>query len=215
MFVLTVDQQASTRRGDAVPQLLARLTPVVAQLDGVAFPFERTVGDEIQAAFTSAGSTVTVVREILRAGGWSIGVGIGAMTTSGATSSRAASGPGFVHAREAVERAKRKSTVAAIAVETDDAGSAQHCEALLQLIGAVIGRRTAQGWEVVDALNPDAVGPGLQDAANAQPTRSQQEIADTLGITRQAVSQRLKTALWTEELAALPLAVALLEGADR
>lgn len=210
MFVLTIDQQASTRKGDRVPELLARLEPVATELQGIAFPFERTVGDEVQVALTNPESTVVLIREVLRAGGWSIGLGIGATTTPAATSSRAAAGPAFVHARTAVERAKRMSSVAATAVEADDATAAQHCEALLQLLGAVIGRRTVQGWEVIDALQP---GPASMHLTEDH-ARSQQQIAETLGITRQAVSQRLQTALWAEEVAALPLAAALLEEAS-
>ena len=206
MFVLTIDQQASTRQGDRVPEFLAALHALTQGLDGVKFPFERTVGDEVQATLTSSASTLTLIRAVLRIGGWTIGVGAGTDVSSEATSSRAASGPAFVHARNAVERAKTKSTTVALAVEADDDVAAQSCEALLQLLGAVIDRRTDQGWEVIDS----SVKPRGDDVA--PPT--QQQIADRLGITRQAVNQRFKSALWAEELAALPLAIALLERAD-
>lgn len=242
MFVLTIDQQASTRDGDHVPNLLERLIPVTTALEGVALPFERTVGDEVQALLTSAADTLTVVRHVLRIGGWSIGLGIGSVDTPLPNSSRAASGPAFVHAREAVQRAKTKSTMAALAVHADKERTAREVESLLVLLGAVIGRRTDLGWEVVDALGarqPSNVtgdqqtgskildGPESGDdtalgeaesheagAADREPARTQKEVANVLGITRQAVNQRLKTSLWAEESAVLPLAERLLAEAD-
>ena len=41
----------------------------------------------------------------------------------------------------------------------------------------------------------------------------QEDVAETLGITQQAVSQRLRTALWAEEVAARPLLARLLVAA--
>lgn len=218
MFVLTIDQQASTQHGDLVPLLLDQLAEVVKPLEGVALPFERTVGDEVQATLTSAPSTLSIMRSVLRTGGWSIGLGVGSVATPLPNSSRAASGPAFVHAREAVQRAKAKSTTAALAVNADDGDRASDLEALLLLLGGVIARRTGPGWEVIDALSapiPPSVSGSSQTGPDDQSvTRTQQEVATMLGITRQAVNQRLKTAMWAEELAALPLAVKLLVALD-
>jgi len=65
----------------------------------------------------------------------------------------------------------------------------------------VAARRTASGWAVVDALR--AAGPDAR----------QEDVAAGLGITQQAVSQRLRAALWSEEVAARGSAARLLAAA--
>jgi hypothetical protein len=69
---------------------------------------------------------------------------------------------------------------------------------VLQLLAAVARRRTDAGWAAVDAVAG----------------RTQREAAHTLGITPQAMSQRLRTALWEEERAARPVAARLLDEAE-
>src|SRR5665647_2224571 len=76
MFVLTVDQHASRRVGDRVEALLADLAPLSGR-DGVVRAFERTVGDEVQAVLRDAGLVVDVALQLLRTGGWSVGIGAG------------------------------------------------------------------------------------------------------------------------------------------
>ncbi|MCU1431900.1 MAG: hypothetical protein JWP95_1005, partial [Actinotalea sp.] len=49
MFVLTIDQQGSRRRGDQVEELLPYLSDALGDGPGVVRSFERTVGDEVQA----------------------------------------------------------------------------------------------------------------------------------------------------------------------
>ena len=63
-------------------------------------------------------------------------------------------------------------------------------EAVLTMLGSIMARRTDAGWAVIDAQAD--LGSGA----------TQHDIARRLGITQQAVSQRLRTALWAEELAA-------------
>ncbi|MCZ2264312.1 hypothetical protein IRJ14_17125, partial [Isoptericola sp. QY 916] len=69
----------------------------------------------------------------------------------------------------------------------------------------VVARRSAAGWEAVDTLVAQR-GPAPQRASAA-----------ALGVSEQAVSQRLRAALWAEDAAARPLAARLLRaaGADR
>jgi hypothetical protein len=107
-----------------------------------------------------------------------------------------------VLAREAVEAAKSRVRAVPLAVRGRDATAALDAEALLVLAAAVAGRRSAEGWQVVDAL--DALGPDAR----------QEDVATTLGITQQAVSKRLRSALWSEERAARPAAARLLERAE-
>jgi hypothetical protein len=94
----------------------------------------------------------------------------------------------------------RPGAVAAAVVGQDGLAAAD-AEAVLSLVGAVADRRTAAGWEVIDALRDAGVGARQEDVAMA------------LGITQQAVSQRLRTALWAEEMAARPLLGRLLVAA--
>ncbi|PFG33102.1 SatD family protein [Sanguibacter antarcticus] len=201
MFVLTIDQQKSTTRGDLVPQLLERLALRTAQLPGVVLPFERTVGDEVQGVLDDPMSVLDLVLDVVRLGGWRTGLGLGGVHVPLPDHSREASGPAFVNARAAVERAKSRTTAVPVAVDGPDADRAADVEALLRLVGAIVERRTDLGWQVVDRLRLD-------------PEVTQKEIARTLGISEQAVSQRVRSALWAEEQAAWPLAARLLGEAD-
>lgn len=210
MFVLTIDQQRSTRHGDGVPDLMGHLDPHLRRLPGIRLPLERTVGDEVQMVLTDPASTRAVVLEVLRLGGWWIGLGIGAVNEPLPEHSREAAGPAFVRARDAVERAKSKGATVPLAVTGGEEGRATDVEALLRLLGAIVERRTAPGWEVVDLLRPTEVaadGTGV-------PSMTQRDVARILGISEQAVSQRVRTALWAEEVAAWPLATRLLQEAD-
>ncbi len=200
MFVLTVDQQNSRRGADLVPGLLADIAPGL-EGTGVVIPFDRTVGDEVQGVFDDAGTVVEVVLGLLRRGGWSVGLGIGDVDRPLPPTSREASGAAFVFAREAVERAKNRTRAVPIAVVGADPDRSGEVEALLSLLGAVIARRTDRGWAAVDAL--DRVGG------------RQKDVAQELGISEQAVSQRLRAALWSEEARVRPVAIRLLADADR
>nr|WP_297423334.1 hypothetical protein [uncultured Actinotalea sp.] len=199
MFVLTVDQQGSRRVGDRVDDLLTHLVPWRGA-PGVVRPFERTVGDEVQTVLDDPAAAVDVALTLLRRGGWSVGIGAGAVDGPLPASARAGSGPAFVLARSAVERAKSRTRPVPLAVDGADATAAADAEAVLTLLGVLTGRRTGSGWEVVDAV---AAGGVTQD-----------RVAERLGITQQAVSQRLRTALWTEEQAARPAAARLLRRAE-
>lgn len=202
MIVLTADQRGSTRHGDRVPEVLALLTARTGGRAGLVLPFDRTVGDEVQGLFDAGPDGATLALDtalaLLRDGRWTVGLGVGGVDEPLPTASRAASGPAFVHARHAVERAKGRGSVAPVAVEADDAAAAAEVEALLRLLGAVAARRTPAGWEAVDTL----IGAGT-DA-------SQKDVARALGVTEQAVSQRLRAALWAEEAATRPVAARLL-----
>lgn len=216
MLVLTVDQRDSTRRGDLVPVVLERLEALAGRRgersSGLVLPFERTVGDEVQAVLSSddRGSrlAVEVVLALLRDGGWSVGVGAGPVDEPLPDVSRAGSGPAFVRARAAVERAKGRGSAVPVAVvgpdEEPGATIAADAEAVLRLLGAVAARRTEAGWEAIDTLAGQA-GRGAPQRATAR----------ALGVSEQAVSQRLRAALWAEEEAVRPLAARLLAAAGQ
>lgn len=188
MFVLTVDQRRSRRDHDRVPDLLDRYA-------GTALlrPFERTAGDEVQAVSDDAEQVVDIALDLAASGTWSVGIGVGPVETPLPPSTRAGRGPAFEAARRAVERAK--NVPGSIAVD-----GAPGAEAALMLLSVTITRRSDAGRAAVDAVRT-----GM----------SQTEAAAHLGITKQAVSQRLAVAAWQAEEAGRPLAAQLLEAADR
>lgn len=194
MYVLTVDQRASRTTSDLVAGLLVRLEQLPR---GVVRPFERTAGDEVQGILDDPVQVVDLVRDLVREDTWSIGVGVGPVREPLPPSTRAGSGPAFTLAREAVTRAKSRPT--GLAVEGAAPAAARRGQTALDLLAAVVRRRTERGWEAVDLA-----AAGL----------SQIEVAARLGITKQAVSQRLQAAEWHLEPDARALASHLLAVAD-
>jgi len=193
VFVLTVDQRGSRRDVDRVGELLASLPdlPLVR-------PFDRTAGDEVQAVADDPDTVVDLVLELLRRERWSIGLGIGPVETPLPEQTRAGRGRAFEHARTAVERAK--NAPGQVAAEGDDLTAAADVDAALTLLATIVLRRSPQGHQAVDLARR-----GL----------SQARTAERLGISKQAVSQRLATAGWQAELAGRELVRRLLERADR
>lgn len=196
LYVVTADQRRSRRSADRVPAALDALgsTPVL-------LGFERTAGDEIQGAPADAPAVVDVVTALVRADDWRIGIGIGSAEEPLPDSTRAARGPVYVAARAAVEQARTTpAQIAVVGVDTyASSPEARLAESALWLLGGLLRRRTAQGWEVVDLL---AQG------------HSQREIAGLLGVTESAVSQRVTRSGWAEQERAVELAVAHLAAAD-
>ncbi|HLV03591.1 hypothetical protein [uncultured Georgenia sp.] len=201
MFVVTVDQKGSRSRGDAVPALLDAVAAWRSgqDVDPFVLPLQRTVGDEVQGVLADARAVVGLALLLQRLGGWSVGIGAGPVHEPLAETAPASAGEAFVLARTAVERARGRTGSVPLAVAGADADAADQAEALLQLLAAVVRRRTAAGWEVVDLMAEVA---------------TQREAAERLGITAQAVSQRLDTALWHEEQRLHPLAARLLREAE-
>jgi len=185
---MTIDQRGSRRDGDRVPALLTLLAGVPAVLR-----FERTAGDEVQGVLDDPGVVVQVVRRLVRNGGWSIGVGAGPVQTPLPGSTRAGAGPAFVLARNAVEAAKRRPV--RVAVRGAVAEPAADAQAVLTALAALVERRSEQAWEAIDRVESG---------------RTQAEAAAELGVTRQAVSQRLAAGLWDVERDLRPAAARLL-----
>jgi hypothetical protein len=197
MFVLTADQRNSTTTGERVDALLGSLAGWHRHwADAVALPLERTVGDEVQVALTDSAAVVDLALVLLRDGDWSVGIGAGDVRAPLGPSARSSSGPAFVNARHAVERARGRAEPVPVVVAGDDPDAARSATAVLQLLGAVIQRRSGAGWEVADLL---AGGTSQRDAATA------------LGISPQAVSQRVAAALIEEERRARPVVAHLLD----
>jgi len=193
VYVLTIDQRGSRRRADRVPQLLAAL----AAAPGVrpVLAAERTVGDEVQLVVADGDSVVAAVEVVSRLGGWTTGVGVGAVAEPMPTSTREARGEAFTLARDAVERAKRSAARLAVSGGLDPY-AARRAESALWLLLAVQDRRTERGWQVVETVR--AMG-------------SQRAAAEALGVSAQAVSQVLRAAGWSESERGRELAAWLLE----
>lgn len=190
MFVMTVDQVDSRTHEDAVPTLLETLRGVPVRL-----PFERTAGDEVQAVLEDPRAVVEAWEAIVRDGRWRVGIGIG-HDVELADSSRASRGGPFLGARDAVDEAKGhpdrvavrvSSALSGAAASSHDDGpegeagaAARDAQTVLRLLSIIIEGRTASGWRVIDA-------------ARAAPDATQAQLADQLGISRQAVSKALRT----------------------
>lgn len=200
MFVLTADQRASTRTGDQVTRLLADLEPwVKTNADHVVLAPERTVGDEIQILLQNADATADLALLLMREGTWAVGIGAGEVNSPLGDSPRSSSGPAFVYARQAVERAKGKREPVPLVVEGADSNAAEQATAIMQLLAAVLRKRTESGWEVADLL---ATG------------MTQKEAAELLGVSVQAVSQRVSSAMLIQKRRVLPIAAAMIHQAS-
>lgn len=188
-FVLTVDQRASRRGPDRVEDMLDRLN---AQVRAV-LSFERTAGDEFQGVLDDAAAVVDLVLQLVRHGGWSIGVGAGPVQTPLPRSTRAATGTAFLCARRAVDAAKQRPARLAVrgAVQVD-AGDAQ---AVLTALAQLVERRSDQAWEAIELVEAG---------------KTQSQAAVELGISRQAVGQRLSAGSWELERDLRPTAARLL-----
>lgn len=191
--MLTVDQRRSRRGRDRVPEALSVLAGLHPER-----PFERTAGDEFQGVLSEPADVVEAVLRLARSGGWSMGVGAGPVEEPLPESTRAGRGEAFVLARDAVEAAKGRPQ--GLVVRAGGSGgpgteAAADAEALLVLLVLVVERRSAAAWEAIDL-----VAAGLTTA----------EAAVKLGISRQAVGQRLAAAHWQQECRARPAAVRLL-----
>src|SRR3954447_5223967 len=198
MFVLTVDQVASRTRGDRVEGLLPEL--VTRWADDVLLGPDRTAGDEFQLLTRAATAALGIVLDLTRDGGWSVGLGVGAVDDPLPATTREASGSGFIAARTAVERAKGAVHRFALEGEPDGAGTgAADAEALVDLLLDVRARRSPEGWAVADRT-----ADGTTQAA----------IAAELGLTPQAVSLPARTAGLRLERRAPPALVRLLARLD-
>ncbi|WP_091062332.1 hypothetical protein [Klenkia brasiliensis] len=191
-FVLTVDQQGSRRGPDRVAGALDLLSGVP-----VVLRFERTAGDEFQGVLDRPAAVVDAVVRLVRAGGWSVGIGAGPVQQPLPDSTRAAAGPAFVAARRAVDAAKNRPL--RLAVQGADDEAAADAQATATVLALLLQRRSPQAWEAIDLV-----------AAGA----TQAEAAARLGISRQAVGQRLTAAAWEAEQDLHPVLARLLARAE-
>lgn len=183
MFVITADQVDSREGSDLVDDALRRIEDRTLAL---ALPAERTVGDELQLLLPHANDTLDAILTLTRGGQWSVGCGVGDVREPLPASIREATGPAFVAARDAIDRAKKSPTRFAL-THAADADRGADAEALIDLVLALRSRRSEEGWRVHDLLET-----GITQA----------EAAGRLGISPQAVSDRARAADLRVEYAA-------------
>ncbi|MGY1692561.1 hypothetical protein [Geodermatophilus sp. SYSU D01105] len=181
-FVLTAARRDGGR-GDPAAAVSRLATTVPAVL-----PVERTGDRELSGVLADPVVVVDVVLGLVREGGWDVGVGAGPHPDG-----LRSSGPAVLGARRAVDAARQRSTRLAVrGVVPSDAGDAQ---AVLTALAVLVQRRSAPAWEAIEL-----VGAG----------RTQAQAAASLGISRQAVGQRLAAGLWELERELRPTAARLL-----
>jgi hypothetical protein len=183
MFVITADQVNSRESPDAVADTIAALSSAIG--DRLTLPPDRSAGDEVQLLTADGSTALDAVLRLTRTRGWSVGLGIGDVRHPLGASIRESTGPAFVAARAAVERAKNKSTK--FALERDAGGvDAKDAEAFIDLLLLLRGRRSEEGWQLYELrMN------GLTQA----------EAAKRLGISPQAASDRAQAAELKAEFA--------------
>jgi DNA-binding CsgD family transcriptional regulator len=190
-IVVTIDQKRSRQAAPQAATLAHELNRALgSQLEQ---RFEITVGDELQGVLDVADSLTIVTRRALAMGQWWIGVGIGRADVIG-PSARQSSGPAFFAARRAIGRAKKVPW--GVAVEPAGTEWTDLLESAIAVWATLLLSRTQRGWEAVN----------LRDTG-----LSELEIAERLGITQQAVHQRLRSAFYQQDLEGASLVVALAE----
>lgn len=190
-YVLTVDQIASRNSADKVPATMATMR---AQFPGAHVT--RTVGDEFQVLFADDPvSVVSAILTLMRARCWHVGLGVGPVEEPVPDDLRGARGAAFLAARQAVDLAKDRADHLRVVAVPPAADEGDDAQVLLSLLLALRARRSDAGWAATDLADDDL---------------TQAEIGERLGVSRQAVHQRLQAAQWALDAEARPVAARLL-----
>jgi hypothetical protein len=198
VFVITADQIDSTHRADLAGEAVTHVN--TNYRSALVLPVDRNAGDEIQAMVDAPASALALILELTRTQQWSVGCGIGDVRSPLPVNTREAGGPGFVAARQAVDRAKRSPTRFALRVDANQSLTEADIAPILDLVLLIRSRRTDEGWELYDLI-----ASGL----------TQSEAASRLKISPQAASQRARAGGIRTELAAHPAIARLFGEADR
>ena len=183
-IVVILDQQGSRTEPDLVGEWTARLNDGFGS--GLALPFTRTAGDEMQAVIGRPEALGEIVRQVLASESWWLGIGLGEVERPLPEDTREGRGPAFWSAREAVAKAKSQRASRPIAVRGAD-GATDTAAWLDECLGAlafIISRRTEAQRRVAGAW---------------QKAGSVQAVADELGISVQGSRQRILAAGCEEE----------------
>lgn len=177
----------SVRRADLVQRSAAALST----LEGIG-EFEVLGVEDICAVAYSSPAVCDVVMALLADGDWAIGIGIIPGEGAGDAETRAV-------ATAAVKGSARAGHVYAKTDRRGRAAEAQDIAAAFALLGFVLHKRTMEGREATSLVRG-----GL----------NQNEAAEELGISKQAMSQRLQAAGWAAETAGCQLAINLIDRAN-
>lgn len=197
MFAVFADQKSSRTSDDRVSGMIKALS--VANVKFELEP-ERTSGDEFQFLVADPNGAIEAIRLLIGDGHWHVGVGIGSVESPLPQDVRQSRGPALIAAREAVEDSKTLRPSVAVRGSGE---STWEAEAMVQLLAHLWEERSRAGWEAVFAV----------EAAGSDATLS--EVAHSLSITKQALSQRLQAANWNLERRSVPAVDAALARADR
>lgn len=190
----------TVRRAD----LVRRSAQALATLEGVG-EFELLGVEDICTVIDSAPAVCNVIMALLSDGEWAIGLGIARDLDPAAPESEAAAravataslGPAGRNTRPGVVRVK---VAGATKAEDFPTTAATDIAAAFALLGQVLAKRTIEGREATSLVRR-----GL----------NQNEAAEELGISKQAMSQRLQAAGWQAENAGWHLAVHLIDWANQ
>ncbi|MGY1744390.1 hypothetical protein [Blastococcus sp. SYSU D00695] len=150
-----------------------------------------TAADEDAAVLTDPAAVVDAVVRLVRLRRGPIGVGVGpAVRVPGATTATAAASAALAAATRRPARLAVRGPVPADALDV---------QAVLGALAALVGRRSPSAWAAVDLLTAG---------------RTQAAAAAELGVSRQAVGQRLAVAGWDLECELRPAAARLLARAE-
>lgn len=199
MLVITADQVDSRHRLDVVDETQRTIQERFGER--LALDVDRNAGDEVQAVTADADAALGIVLTLQRTDDWSIGIGCGGVREPLPRAARAASGPAFFAAREAVESAKKRVSRLALRSGAErERTMASDIEAILELLITVRARRSEAGWELYDLL---------------QDGMTQRDAAMRLGISEPAVSSRARAAGIHPEASAVPAIGRLMADLDR
>lgn len=176
MFVLTVDQIDSRASLDAVPSLRE-----AGWADRAVLPFERTAGDEAQAVFSEARPALLCALGLVETARWHCGIGQGRIEEPMPEHAREGRGTAYVNARAAVDAAKKSGAHHVGFVADDPTGAG--VQAALRVVVALRAKQRDTTREAYDLA--------LRGGTQAR-------MAERLGISQQAVSDRLASGMFRE-----------------
>ncbi|RSZ63488.1 MarR family transcriptional regulator [Corynebacterium hylobatis] len=170
--------------------LVRRSAEALSTLEGVG-EFQVLGVEDICAAVDSPAALCDTVMALLSDGSWAVGIGVVPGTTDEDLTRSTASG--------ALRGGARAGTVKVASLPKGTSTLADDIAAVFALMGHVLSKRTLEGREATSLVRS-----GL----------NQNEAAEELDISKQAMSQRLQAAGWQAESAGWRLAVNLLTRAE-
>lgn len=199
MMILYARYRGDTRQR---AQLVRASAQALSKLEGIG-PFEVTGVEEIRAQAHTPEGLCDAVMALLADGQWALGLVLGVDAQPQVIQDRRAGHPGFPRGYSATmcpiaARARPGSIAVRVGARRDARSHEVNIAGALTLLHHVFSRRTVEGREAT-AL----VRAGL----------TQSEAAAELGVSKQAISQRLQAAGWAAEKAGWALAVNLLSAA--